>query len=319
MKFLPLRDFDDVDVALNFHTPDCEVIGSCSIYTTKAAGSDKKLYKDIENSLESQYESLLQLSASVSPPDDAGLNLSRASPFGPLSQTSARRTFAYLIATLNASHPDYDFSQNLRPSDFTRERSLKTIMHNIDSNLFTLRPGPGMSLQAPNTGYAASAIVPSQIWGPHMWSIIDKEMDMNKCMIYSWAPPDEPFDDDEGAIWSFHYFFFNKELKRVAYLTVHAVPVITSSCQERSRIAKRSAGGYDEGANKRARFWLGDRAENITNDEETDDYEDAGLGMWNTSDYDEHDDADDESDEQVYKGAIRGVSEDIAASMDMDD
>lgn len=319
MKFLPLRDFDDVDAALNFRTPDCEVIGSCSVYTTKAAGTDKKLYKNIEHSLESQYESLLRLSASVSPPDDAGLNLSRASPFGPLSQTSARRTYAYLIATLNASHPDYDFSHNLKPSDFTRERHLKEIMHNINSNLFTLRPAPGMSLQVPNTGYAASAIVPSQTWSPHMWTMIDKEMELNKCMIYSWSPPDEPFDDDEGAIWSFHYFFFNKELKRVAYLKVRAVPVITSSFQERSNIAKRRAAGYDGGANKRARFWLGEQAANITNDEETDDYEDLGLGMWNTSDYDEYDDANDESDEQVYKGPIRGVSEDIAASMDMDD
>jgi len=319
MKFLPLRDFDEVDAALNFHTPDCQVIGSCSVYTTKAAGSDKKLYKNIENSLESQYESLLRISASVSPPNDSSLNLSRSSPFGPLSQGSSRRTYAYLIATLNASHPDYDFSHNLRPLDFTRERSLKGVINNIDSALLNLRPCPGMNLQVPpQTGYAAPATVPSQVWGPHMWSVIDKEMGLNDCTVYSWSPPDEPFDDDEGAIWSFHYFFFNKDLKRVGYLSVRGVPVITPSFRERNRIAKRSASGYDEGANKRARFWLGDQAANITNDEETDDYEDPGLGMWNTSDYDEYDDADDESDEQTYKAPVRGVSEDIAASMDMD-
>ena len=33
---------------------------------------------------------------------------------------------------------------------------------------------------------------------------------------------------------------------------------------------------------------------------------------------DYEDEADDDSDEQNYKGPIRGVSEDIAASMDMD-
>ena len=38
------------------------------MYTTKAAGSDKKLYKNIDNRLESQYESLVRLSASLSPP-----------------------------------------------------------------------------------------------------------------------------------------------------------------------------------------------------------------------------------------------------------
>ncbi|PSS20365.1 hypothetical protein M430DRAFT_27418 [Amorphotheca resinae ATCC 22711] len=144
MKFLPLRDFDDVTSALNFHTPDCKVIGGCDLYTTKAAGSDKKLYRNIENSLESQYESLLRLSASVSPPQGSSgpspLNLSRSSPFGPLSQISSRRTFAYLIATLNASHPDYDFSHILRPADFRRERSLKAIQRLCGPHWGSLNP-----------------------------------------------------------------------------------------------------------------------------------------------------------------------------------
>jgi hypothetical protein len=61
MKFLPLREFDEVTTALNFETPDCHVIGGCDLYTTKAAGSDKKLYRNIENSLESQVRSRLSL------------------------------------------------------------------------------------------------------------------------------------------------------------------------------------------------------------------------------------------------------------------
>jgi len=128
MKFIPLRDFDDVTSALNFDTPDCRVVGGCDLYTTKAAGSDKKLYRNIDRSLETQYESLLRLSASLSPPrgesnESTSMNLSRSSPFGPLSQISSRRAYAYLLATLNASHPDYDFSHILRPSDFRKERS----------------------------------------------------------------------------------------------------------------------------------------------------------------------------------------------------
>ncbi|KAL2057305.1 hypothetical protein ABVK25_002358 [Lepraria finkii] len=58
MKYLPLRDFDDVTNALNFDTADCHVIGGCDLYTTKAAGADKKLYKNIENSLETQLRLL---------------------------------------------------------------------------------------------------------------------------------------------------------------------------------------------------------------------------------------------------------------------
>lgn len=325
MKFMPLRDFDDVTSALNFQTPDCQVIGGCDLYTTKAAGTDKKLYKNIENSLESQYESLLRLSASVSPPEAglAPMNLSRSSPFGPLSQVSSRRTFAYLIATLNASHPDYDFSHNLRPSDFRRERSLKSIINTIDSTLSNLRPSAGTAFHVPpQTSYTTdSSPPPTPSWGPQMWSMIDKEMTLNDCTVYCWAPPDEPFDGEEGSIWSLNYFFFNKERKRVTYIYVRGVP-------HAPRMVKRSAGAYDSGANKRARFWLGDRADNLTNDE------DADVSMWNYDDDQDNenyvpydgddfcdsydDEADDESDEQEYKGPVRGMSEDIAAAMDME-
>jgi len=337
MKFLPLRDFDDVTSALNFHTPDCKVIGGCDLYTTKAAGSDKKLYRNIENSLESQYESLLRLSASVSPPQGSSgpspLNLSRSSPFGPLSQISSRRTFAYLIATLNASHPDYDFSHILRPADFRRERSLKAVMNTIDTTLYNLRPSSGMTLQVPSqTSYVttSSAPVASQAWGPHMWSLIDKEMTLKECTVYCWAPPDEPFDGEEGSIWSLNYFFFNKDRKRVAYIYVRGVPVINHSPRQRSGMSKRSGSSYIRGASKRAKYWLGEQAANVTNDQD-EDAED--ITMWSDdeadaddfdviSDGDEfcdaYDDEADESDEQSWKGPVRGVSEDIAASMDLD-
>lgn len=324
MKFIPLRDFDDVTSALNFQTPDCQVIGGCDLYTTKAAGTDKKLYKNIENSLESQYESLLRLSASVSPPESglSPMNLSRSSPFGSLSQVSSRRTFAYLIATLNASHPDYDFSHNLRPTDFRRERSLKTVINTIDATLSNLRPSTGTTLHVPSqTSYTtASSPAPNTAWGPQMWSMIDEEMTLKECTVYCWAPPDEPFDGEEGSIWSLNYFFFNKERKRVTYFYVRGVPYAP-------RVVKRSAGGYDSGANKRARFWLGDQADNLTG-------EDSEVTMWNYDDdadndnyvpydgddfCDSYDDeADDESDEQEYTGPERGMSEDIAAAMDLD-
>lgn len=339
MKFLPLRDFDVVTSALNFNTPDCQVIGGCDLYTTKAAGSDKKLYKDIENSLESQYSSLLRLSASVSPPNNptsaaSSLNLSRSSPFGPLSEISSRRTFAYLIATLNASHPDYDFSHILRPADFRRERSLKSVINTIDSTLYNLRPSSGMTLQVPSqTSYSTPSSAPatSQAWGPQMWTLIDKEMSLKECTVYCWAPPDEPFDDgEEGAIWSLNYFFFNKERKRVAYFNVRGIPVMSHSPRLSNAMAKRGATGYDSGANKRARYWLGDRAANITNG----DLDDSDITMWNNDDEidaddtdvifdgddfcDDYDDeADDESDEQDYKGPVRGMSEDIAARMEI--
>ena len=159
-----------------------------------------------------------------------------------------------------------------------------------------------------------------------MWSMIDKEMTLKECTIYCWAPPDEPFEGDEASIWSLNYFFFNKERKRVAYIYVRGVPVMTHSPRQRNVMTKRGASGYDTGANKRARYWLGDQAANVTTHEDADEDfnwsngDEPDEAMYDEGElYDEYDDeADDESDEQSFKGPVRGVSEEIASAMDMD-
>ncbi|KAK3327288.1 Maf1 regulator-domain-containing protein [Cercophora scortea] len=356
MKFLSLPSFDVVTSALNFDTPDCHVGGSCDLYTTKAAGSDKKLYKNIQQSLESQHAALVKFGASLSPPQRhsmaASLNLSRASPFGSLDEISNRRTFAYLIATLNASHPDYDFSHVLRPADFNRERALRHVMHHIDSTLGSVRPASTLhDVDAPrsspvNSSGFNSNLSASPLWGPQMWSMIDKEMTLKDCTVFSYKPADDPFDEEEGSIWALHYFFFNKTLKRVCYIYVRGVPVMSHSPRLRPHsvmsrnvnlFKSASLGLDDSGANKRARYWLGDRFADrvIAND---DDDADDGL-VWNRDadgdlnwqyddDYEEsfeeeddemiEPDTEEDDEGQRHKSPVRGVSEDIASRMEID-
>lgn len=338
-QYLPLRNFGAITNALNFSTPDYHVIGGCDVYTTKAAGGDKKLYKSIEESLESQYESLVRLSASLSPPrrrdsdEDKGsrkgnnskrgasvgvpeIMLSRASPFGPLSQISARRTFAYLIATLNASHPDYDFSHILRPDDFRKQRSLRGIMQNVDTTLINLRPRAQAAIAsgnflAPPTTRSSFGVTGAEVWSPKMWDLIDKEMGLRSCEKYSYAPEDDPFDDDEGCIWSMHYFFFNKERRRVCYLYLRGLSVISHSPVHvpsfypvrghaaKRRMRKASSVAVGEGAGKRASYWLGTRAS-------------VGGGL-DMSGYD-----DDDDDEMVLAGPDDDEV-DAVPYMDLDD
>ena len=293
----------------------------------------------------------------------ASLNLSRSSPFGSLDEVANRRTFAYLIATLNASHPDYDFSHVLRPADFKRERVLKKVMTTIDSTLSSVRPNSTfLDAAAPRHHHSSSpansnfnsGVSTAPPWGPQMWAMIDKEMMLKDCTVFSYQPADDPFDEEEGAIWALHYFFFNKALKRVCYLYVRGVPVMSHSPRlvtahsALSRRAGKMSGllGADEdmddfsgGANKRARYWLGDKfAERIT---ASDDEMDDGL-VWNRDadgdvncqygDYDEDeedlsslpgldDDEEEEEEEDERPGrrsSVRGVSEDIAARMEID-
>ena len=336
LQFLPIGDFDVVTGALNFDTPDCHVSGGCDLYTTKAAGSDKKLYKTIDRSLEAQHAALLKLGASLSPPQReemaASLNLSRSSPFGPMSEISSRRTFAYLIATLNASHPDYDFSHVLRPTDFRRERNLRRVMINIDTTLGNARPHAAAAAASldgslPRASWASAGLSPaaaaaaafsttSPVWGPTAWAMLDKEMMLKDCTVFSYQPAESPFDEEEGAIWALHYLFFNKALKRVAYLYVRGQPVMSHSPSLRPFPRRRGgaaglrgidddddddmtlpgtlgsggagggvaggvAGGSGSGASKRARFWLGDRSpDRVANSDDEEMSFDDGM-LWN--------------------------------------
>lgn len=278
--------------ALNFDTADCRVEGGCDVYTTKAAGSDKKLYKNVENSLESQYESLLRFSASLSPPQAtsvaASLNLSRSSPFGSLSQTSSRRTFAYLLAILNASHPDYDFSHQLKPSDFRRERNLRHVMNTLDTTIYNLQPKP-LTFQGPAhwssevTPASGTILNPAQRWGPRMWRAMDKEIDLKECSIYSWTPAEDLYEEEDGIIWSFDYFFFNKLRKRVCYIRLRGLSIITAnphSPQIPIHITDYSddaSWSHDSGAQKRAKFWLGDRGAAVEVEDGWDEDDDDAL------------------------------------------
>ncbi|KAJ5493317.1 Repressor of RNA polymerase III transcription maf1 [Penicillium diatomitis] len=289
MKFLPLPEFEDITSSLNFDTADCHITGGCDLYTTKAARSDRKLYNHIEQSLEAQYESILRLSASLSPPNahDAAetLNLSRSSPFGPLSEHSSRRTFAYLIATLNASHSDYDFSHVLRPTDFRRERHLKRVMNTVNSTLFNLRPRESIDMSPSSPGtLPGSYNSGSTTWGSRMWQSIDEHMSLKECALYSYSPEEDPSDADDGAIWSLHYFFFNPLRKRVCYLYLRAIPILSHTPPEDNELISTSIGkrtfddGYltpDLSSSKRARYWFGahtesslHRAENLEDDDQ---------------------------------------------------
>ena len=229
--------------------------------------------------------------------------LSRASPFGSLSQMSARRTFAYLLATLNATHTDYDFTYIMRPFDFHRERSLERIKQTVDGTLMPLRPRThtmGGGFLAPTSRSRYAVKVP-EFWSPIMWDVIDRQMHLDQCEAYSYDPSPDPLAEDEGCIWSMHYFFFNKHSRRVCYLhlrglsTISHSPVHVPTHLESGAGKLRKASGINavgDGAGKRAGYWLG-----------------SATGALDTSGYDEDDDDEMVDDDEV----------DEVPGMDLDD
>ncbi|KTW26250.1 RNA polymerase III-inhibiting protein MAF1 [Pneumocystis jirovecii RU7] len=168
----------------------------------QAAGSDKKLYKAIDKSLESRYQDDLAFGRSL---ESSSVIPQEPSPFGPLDHPFSRKTFAYIVATLNASHPDHDFS-NLQPQDFRKERSLAMTLNMLNTTLLNLS----------RQRFATCSL----------WEVIDKHIDLSQCDIYVYQPDSDsdPLGSD-GLIWSTCYFFFNRAMKRVLYINLSTVSI----------------------------------------------------------------------------------------------
>lgn len=212
MKLLENSKLEAINSSLAFETADCKIIGRIESYSCKMVGQDKRLFKTMN--AESGY-SPHDLQA-LSPPQSTlghspSLGYSRSQSGDEecnLCDTISRKTLFNLIATLNASfYPDYDFT-DAKSHEFSKEPSLTWVMNAIDSNL------------SATTRDAYNALK------PQLWSSIDDEICLNECEIYSYNPDltSDPYGED-GCVWSFNYFFYNKRLKRIMFFTCRAISV----------------------------------------------------------------------------------------------
>ncbi len=172
-----------------------------------------------------------------------------------------------------------------------------------------------------------------------MWRIIDNQMTLKECSIYCYAPEEDPYDGEEGALWSFNYFLFNKARKRVCYIYLRGLSIISHSPAQKTPVkTKRSADGEwsldRPSSSKRARYWLGDRAVEVS--DQSDEDEDL-VEAWGddgpvvlVDELEEEDEVADEveglsstmasspkSGRGRSKSTVRGISEDIADSMEV--
>lgn len=149
-------------------------------------------------------------------------------------------------------------------------------MNDFDSTLYNLRPRPASSFVPKSVLQPGSAYPPNSQpqWGPGMWRLIDQQMCLRECTIYRYSPEEfDPFEDDEaGHMWSINYFFFNRIRKRVCYLYLQGISILARQSgietplrtpMPESRNSEDLSDGWispnSEGAQKRARYWFGDR------------------------------------------------------------
>lgn len=183
-----------------------------------------------------------------------------------------------------------------------------------------------------------------------MWRLIDNQMTLKECSIYRWVPEEDIFEGEDGAIWSLNYFFFNKQRKRVCYLYLRGISILSHSPLMRTPIRNKRFMDADEdsegwrtpdsiGAKKRARYWLGDRDDveivSADDDQNDDDFvsdkalttieeDDVFRHMGKKPLVDEHDNyvlSDEETrsvrTRSMSKSTVRAMSEEIAELMEV--
>ncbi|RUP45883.1 Maf1 regulator-domain-containing protein [Jimgerdemannia flammicorona] len=197
MKYLEVPALDAVNNILSWETPECKIFGRVEAYSCKSAGTDKKLFKQ----LETRYTTDLSTSQGSFSPED---HFHMGSPFGPMDQPSSRKTLFYLIGTLNSSFPDYDFSE-VKPEQFSKQPSCQLVINSVNNTLFNM---------------GNERIVKDL----RLWDVIDNIIDLNDCNVYSYNPDmDDDPNGEEGSIWSLNYFFFNRNLKRMVFFSLRSL------------------------------------------------------------------------------------------------
>lgn len=93
----------------------------------------------------------------------------------------------------------------MQSHEFSKEPSLQWVSTAIDSQLTA------------TIGDLYKALRPA------LWTAMDNEISLESCAIYSYNPDlcSDPFGED-GCLWSFNYFFYNKKLKRIVFFACRA-------------------------------------------------------------------------------------------------
>lgn len=208
MKLLDNFKFEAINSKLSMELENFQIDGRLESYSCKMAGSDKRLYKAISSDGGFSPNDLQALSppqsvSSQSPNQFNSHSLSDGE--GHLCDTISTKTLFYLISTLNASfQPDYDFSK-AKSEEFSKELSVQCVVNTIDCQL------------AANIGDCYT------LFKQQLWAAIDEEICLTDCDVFSYNPDlaSDPYGE-EGCIWSFNYFFYNKKLKRIVFFTCRA-------------------------------------------------------------------------------------------------
>ncbi|KAJ8570217.1 hypothetical protein K7X08_006794 [Anisodus acutangulus] len=189
MKYLEYTPLDRInDFLSHVNLGERTIKGCLEAYSCKHTGTDKKLSLSLENEI---FDYLGKSSDTDS-----------SSPVEYLSCRSSRKTLIYLLLTLYHMYPDYDFSA-VKAHQFFTEESWDSFKQIFDIYMFEA----SKEWLDINEG---SALLET------LYKALDEVVKVAECEIYTYNPEADadPFLE-RGAIWSYHFFFYNRRLKRV--------------------------------------------------------------------------------------------------------
>ncbi|ODV85573.1 hypothetical protein CANARDRAFT_184539, partial [[Candida] arabinofermentans NRRL YB-2248] len=306
LQYIDEFDIELVNQALTFDTADAHIQGTCDLFTTKPIGSDRKLYKTLDklysntsasktdstaindnDNSKSRTNSDASLSPILEPTQDQDhfthhtyntVSISATddpihySPFGPLFQQSSRRILAYIIAILNSTFPDHDFS-TVQPTNFSSIPSPSELIYRINSLLISL--GKSNNLD----------------W---IWQTINTHMDLEDCLCFTYEPEQSFLNDLNSSLWCNMYFIYNKKKKRVAFIYLSAMRLMPNDTNARrnSKLGTldEDLAAFDETQEEWDLRYAGDDERNGVTYEDVFDEEDDDVL------YEDEDDLDDERD-----------------------
>ncbi|KAI6182240.1 Repressor of RNA polymerase III transcription MAF1-like protein [Aphelenchoides bicaudatus] len=223
MKLLDSESLENVEHFVKNHARDFELDFRLESYSCKMIKTDKKEWqRNVTNKTEMKE---LQ---PLSPPEDSyfysqfsnfsGGRLRHSSEVSHSGSdndvadeppvivgTVSRRTLFSLVSVLNLSFADYDFTQT--KSDRFTLASISECLKNVEAKFLTAMPDYfGVKDQ--------------------FWNAVDEEININESILFSYIPDfaDDPYT---SCIWSFNYFFWNRQRKRVLFLSCRALGVDT--------------------------------------------------------------------------------------------
>ncbi|CAD6186304.1 unnamed protein product [Caenorhabditis auriculariae] len=225
MKYLENSVLEVLSSALSNSAFDCILDFKLESYSCKMVQSDKKEWKTFDTSVSWSERQPL------SPPDEF-LSLN-ASPIGhaarlrhmserscsesdndgednSLVDSISRRTLFDLVRVLNSAYPDYDF-RNVKSDCFSLVSSFEQVVSLVNGKL-------------------ATTVFNYCTQRDELWNAVEEGITPNECRIFSFKSPyvDDPFSED-GCIWSLNFFFYNKTLKRLLFLSCRCLSKVSEN------------------------------------------------------------------------------------------